>query len=132
MPEADADLPLAAYELALQEYEVFAWRRDSGGVCYFDVTRLRSWAERHLAPSEIAVQGLAATAEAFAALYSVDTEKAATADLSPPILAVCFEEKWLLIDGAHRVYRALCEGVERLPAYLIEPPEVIAACLRQE
>jgi hypothetical protein len=54
----------------------------------------------------------------------VDPDHAATADLTRPILIVplpCAPEPGnrLVIDGWHRIHRALTEGLDELPAILL-------------
>jgi hypothetical protein len=58
-------------------------------------------------------------------LIRIDPGHAASADLSRPILIVplpCAPEPGnrLVIDGWHRIHRALTEGLEELPAILLD------------
>jgi hypothetical protein len=54
---------------------------------------------------------------------SLDWEYAKTTDLSRPLLFVPFQGKAQLLDGWHRVARAVLEGVVELPAYLLTQEE---------
>lgn len=60
----------------------------------------------------------------------VDEEYARTADLSVPVLMADMarrkgeEPVYMLIDGTHRVRRAYVDGLETLPAYLLDRAEV--------
>lgn len=54
----------------------------------------------------------------------LNEEYAKTVDLSKPILFVPFEGGTsVLIDGWHRLYRAVSEGVSSLPCYELTPEE---------
>ena len=54
----------------------------------------------------------------------LDEEYARTADLSLPILFVPFEGGTsVLVDGWHRLWRAVSEGIEWLPCYQLTPQE---------
>jgi hypothetical protein len=54
----------------------------------------------------------------------LDEEYARTVDLSKPILFVPFHDGTsVLIDGWHRLYRAISEGVNWLPCYELTPEE---------
>jgi hypothetical protein len=54
---------------------------------------------------------------------SLDWEYAKTTDLSRPLLFVPFNGKAQLIDGYHRVAKAVLEGIEELPAYQLTQDE---------
>lgn len=59
----------------------------------------------------------------------IDESHAAHADLSRPILFVPFHDGTsVLVDGWHRLWRAVSESVEFLPCYELTPEEA-AACL---
>ncbi len=59
----------------------------------------------------------------------IDESHAAKADLSVPILFVPFHDGTsVLVDGWHRLWRAVSEGVEFLPCYELTPEEA-SACL---
>ena len=58
-------------------------------------------------------------------LVRIDTDHAATADLSRPLLVVPLPNVpapgyRLVIDGWHRIHRALTDGIDRLPAVLLD------------
>ena len=52
------------------------------------------------------------------------------ADLARPLLFVPFQGRHLLVDGWHRLFRAVTAGVPELPAYLLTETEA-DAILRQ-
>jgi hypothetical protein len=60
-------------------------------------------------------------------LIHIDTKHAATVDLSKPLLVVPLRDGAgedagpLVIDGWHRVHRALSEGRSHLPALVVTP-----------
>jgi len=53
----------------------------------------------------------------------IDLEKAKKTDLSQPLLFIPFQGNSLLVDGWHRLARAVLEGVEELPCYLLTEEE---------
>ncbi|MBC7526466.1 MAG: hypothetical protein H7308_02855, partial [Chthonomonadaceae bacterium] len=57
----------------------------------------------------------------------IDEAYAHTRDLSKPLIAVPQEERLLIIDGWHRLLRAVLEEVEELPLYLLTQEEADAA-----
>ncbi|WP_177227719.1 ParB N-terminal domain-containing protein [Nonomuraea pusilla] len=60
-------------------------------------------------------------------LVSIDTEHAAQVDLSEPlIVATVPNGGMLIIDGWHRLYRALTTGVAELPAVVLTAEEELA------
>lgn len=57
----------------------------------------------------------------------IDLDYARTTDLARPLLLIPFgESEILLIDGWHRLARAVLEGVEELPMYLLTEEEAKA------
>jgi hypothetical protein len=65
----------------------------------------------------------------------VNPERAAIADLSKPIMVapiILGDENIgpIAIDGWHRIYRALSEGVTELPAYILTEAASVAAQFR--
>lgn len=55
---------------------------------------------------------------------NLDEEYAKTVDLSRPILFVPFHDGTsVLIDGWHRLWRAVSEGIECVPCYELTPKE---------
>jgi hypothetical protein len=60
---------------------------------------------------------------------SLDWEYAKTTDLSRPLLFVPYRGQAQLADGWHRVARAVLEGIEELPAYLLTDEEANACLL---
>ncbi len=53
----------------------------------------------------------------------IDRDYALMTDLTQPLLFIPFKGKDQLIDGWHRLYKALLLGVERLPAYFLTESE---------
>lgn len=73
------------------------------------------------------------TAEHVVARYpSIEPERTKDADLSVPVIFIPFAEAHLLIDGWHRLYRAVTEGVSEIPCYVLtqEEAEAILASRR--
>ncbi|KUL44777.1 hypothetical protein ADL22_12605 [Streptomyces sp. NRRL F-4489] len=85
--------------------------------------------------------GLAKTPEEYQAdgkiplvNYNVDEEYAKTVDISKPLIFVDVSGKgeeatYIMIDGGHRLRRAVIEGVEELPGYALDKAE--AALIRE-
>ncbi|MGI8335240.1 hypothetical protein ACRYCC_35270 [Actinomadura scrupuli] len=68
-------------------------------------------------------------------LIRIAPEHAATVDLTRPLLVVPLPNipapgNRLVIDGWHRIHRALSEGVDRLPAILLDASDERACRLR--
>jgi hypothetical protein len=68
-------------------------------------------------------------------LIRVDPAHAATVDLTRPLLVVPLPYapppgNRLVIDGWHRIHRALAEGLDRLPAVLLDEDDERACRLR--
>jgi hypothetical protein len=60
-------------------------------------------------------------------LIRIDHEYAATVDLAEPLIAVPIPDAgWLIIDGWHRIHKALTAGVEKLPVIVLTPEEELA------
>ncbi|MBG0824898.1 hypothetical protein HS048_29810 [Planomonospora sp. ID91781] len=62
------------------------------------------------------------------ALIVIDTEHARTVDLAEPLIAVPVPDGGgpLVIDGWHRIHKALATGVERLPVIFLTAEEELA------
>jgi hypothetical protein len=60
---------------------------------------------------------------------SLNWEYAKTTDLSRPLLFVPYRGQAQMVDGWHRIARAVLEGVEELPAYLLTEAEADACLL---
>lgn len=53
----------------------------------------------------------------------IDEERAKEANLSRPLLFIAFQGRSLLVDGWHRLYRAVAEGVRELACYELTQEE---------
>ncbi len=64
------------------------------------------------------------TAEHVLSRYpGLEPERAKTADLTVPVIFIPFAGAHLLIDGWHRLYRAVTEGVDTIPCHLLTEEE---------
>ncbi|GAA2456144.1 hypothetical protein GCM10010191_89340 [Actinomadura vinacea] len=65
-------------------------------------------------------------------VIQIDPDHAATADLSRPLLAVPVPNTQtpLVIDGYHRIHRALNAGIHRLPVVLLDEDDERACRIR--
>lgn len=61
---------------------------------------------------------------------TLDTERAMQTDLSVPLLFIPFGARSLMIDGWHRLFRAVSEGVEVLECYELTEEETAAILMR--
>ncbi|MEQ4725195.1 hypothetical protein [Nonomuraea sp. B19D2] len=60
-------------------------------------------------------------------LIRIDHAHAATVDLDEPLIAVPIPEAgWLIIDGWHRIHKALTQDVDKLPVIVLTPEEELA------
>ncbi|QFY12933.1 hypothetical protein GBF35_45950 [Nonomuraea phyllanthi] len=60
-------------------------------------------------------------------LIRIDHAHAATVDLDEPVIAVPIPDAgWLIIDGWHRIHKALTHDVDRLPVIVLTPEEELA------
>lgn len=131
MTDTTADDPLrrivAAWE-SLRD-ETFSFQHN-GATFVWNVTRAWQFVSDaprppdYFRPSE---QGV--TAAHLSERYpSLDWEYARGTDLSKPLLFVPYQGRAQLIDGWHRLAKAVLEGIEELPAYLLTEAES-EACL---
>ncbi len=64
------------------------------------------------------------TAEHIRSRYpGFEMDHAVGADLSKPVIFLPFKGEHLLVDGWHRLYRAVTESVETLPCYILTEEE---------
>jgi len=59
----------------------------------------------------------------------LDAAYAMTTDVAKPLLFIPFEGRHLLVDGWHRLYRAVAEGVTDLMAYTLTEEEAAAVLM---
>lgn len=110
--------------------EVYVMTDADGSTHRWNVTRARQLAQARgevitFAPGEFGI-----TAEHIKQRYSeLDEAYALTRDLSQPLLFVPFQGVAQLIDGWHRLHKAVVLGVEQLPAYLLTEEEAQATLL---
>ncbi|WP_395111306.1 hypothetical protein [Actinomadura sp. SCN-SB] len=66
------------------------------------------------------------------ALIHIDPDHAATVDLSRPLLAVPIPDAGapLVIDGYHRIHRAVTTGIRTLPVVLLDEADERACRIR--
>lgn len=60
-----------------------------------------------------------------------DPERVANADLQAPILVAKYKNKLLVLDGAHRLKRALKEHKEFLPGRMVSPDQLEIAKVKK-
>ena len=111
--------------------EVFVYTDDDGTEYVWSVTKAKEIVEER--PREITRFNpleYGYTAEHIRSEYpGFEREHAVGADLSKPVIFLLFSGAHLFLDGWHRLYHAVSEGVESLPCYVLteeEAQEVLA------
>lgn len=104
--------------------ETFSYQHE-GHTYLWNVTRAKAIVEeRPREPDLFRPQEQGVSVAHIAQRYpSLDWEYARTTDMSLPLLFVPFAGAAQLIDGWHRLGRAVLEGVTELPAYLLTEEE---------
>ncbi len=60
-------------------------------------------------------------------LIRIDHAHAASVNLDEPLIAVPIPDVgWLIVDGWHRIHKALTQGVEKLPVIVLTAEEELA------
>ncbi|GAA1772663.1 ParB N-terminal domain-containing protein [Nonomuraea bangladeshensis] len=114
-PTTSGPAPDRADSSRLEFFQMLAWRWDI--TTAKKLTRART-PQGRIEPAEWA---------GMLRLVSIDTEHAAQVDLSEPlIVATVPNGGMLIIDGWHRLYKALTMGVAELPAVVLTTEEELA------
>lgn len=54
----------------------------------------------------------------------IDSERMVKADISAPILVTEYKNKWVVVDGAHRLARAVNDKIEELPGRVVSAEQL--------
>lgn len=121
--------PLAIFmEWPPLDHLTYVHEAEDGTLRAWDVTEGNKLAQDGRKPMVFSLAEHAVTLEKIRSLYEgLDEEYARTADLSRPLLAILFAgEELLILDGWHRLARAVLEGIEELPLLLLNEAEADA------
>lgn len=109
--------------------QVFSLETPSGWQFHWSISEARRYAEARGELWTISLSEYQMTLERLREHYpDVDESYALTTNLAEPLLFVPLEKAIQLIDGFHRVARALLTNVDILPAYFLTQEEA-DACL---
>ena len=105
--------------------ETFSFTDEYGTRYMWSVTQAKEViAAAQVAAQDFDLAGQGITPERLMAQYpGLDTEKAASANLSEPVIFIGFKGEHLLIDGWHRMYRAVSENAPTIPSYVLTEEE---------
>lgn len=109
--------------------QIFSLETPSGWQFHWSVSEARRYAEARGELLPLSLSEYQMTLERLRKHYpDVDETYALTTDLTEPLLFVPLENAIQLIDGFHRVAKALLTNVDILPAYFLTQEEA-DACL---
>ena len=110
--------------------QIYTWDAPTGEQWYWSILAATAFAQ---ASNEVIVISLAEmeiTGPMLLRLYpDIDPAYALTTDLSQPLLFAPIGDKVRLIDGSHRVLKALFYNIDELPAYFLTPEESEASLI---
>ena len=107
-------------QLSLVTHKAFTMIDETGWLMIFDITLGIQLAESLCPVQEISLSECGITIEEVRQRNSeVDEEHAMTTDLSSPLLFFHKGVEDHLIDGHHRLTKALLLGVDRVPVYIL-------------
>ena len=121
-------MPLITVALPNLNHLTFVHEAPDGRVRAWDVTAAGQIVADGRKPGRFSLKDYRVTLEFILEHYEgIDEAYARTRDLSKPLIAVPQEERLLIIDGWHRLLRAVLEEVEELPLHLLTQEEADAA-----
>jgi hypothetical protein len=104
--------------------EIFSYEESTGFQYHWNVTMGRRLAEARNDVRRFSLQEHGITIPFIHSQYTnLNEAYALTTDLSRPILLIPIGDKFCLADGWHRLFRAVMEGVDILPAYFLTEEE---------
>lgn len=110
--------------------QIYTWDTPGGEQWYWSILAATAYAQ---ARNEIVIISLAEmeiTAPMLLHLYpDIDPAYALTTDLGQPLLFAPIGNKVRLIDGSHRVLKALFTRMDEMPAYFLTPEESEASLI---
>lgn len=117
----DGDCSVAAARIAKQAEDGRQNRPDAHEVFSLLAYQWDVTIGRALAQGQPVVQVSAASLAAWIGLIRINPEHALTTDLTEPLLVVTHPAAGrIVVDGWHRVWRALDEGLDTLPAVVLD------------
>ncbi len=105
--------------------ETFSFTDEDGTDYVWSVTQAKEIiAASGVMPEDFNLAGQGISAEHLLARYpSLSVEKAAEANLSEPVIFIAFKGENLLIDGWHRMYKAVSKSAPAIPCYVLTEEE---------
>ena len=104
--------------------QIYTWNAPSGEQWHWSIVAATAFAHARNEIRSISLADMDMTLGLLLRLYpDINVEYALTTDVSQPLLFVPLEEKVRLIDGSHRVCKALLTGIDILPAYFLTQEE---------
>ena len=108
--------------------QIYTWNAPNGEQWHWSIVAATAFAHARNEVSSISLADTGMTLRLLLRQYpDIDVAFALTTNLSRPLLFVPLEEKVRLIDGSHRVYKALLTGVDVLPACFLTQEEADAS-----
>ena len=110
--------------------QIYTWDAPGGMQYHWSIVAATAFAQARNEIVTISLAELGITGPTLLQVYpDLDPAYAITTDLSQPIIFVPIGDKVRLIDGGHRVCKALFLGVDALPAYFLTPEESEASLI---
>ncbi len=104
--------------------QIYGWNAPDGSQWYWSIVAATAFAHARDEVVMISLGDMGMTPELLLRQYpELDVAYALTTDISQPLLFVPLEGKVRLIDGSHRVCKALMLGVDILPACFLTQEE---------
>ena len=110
--------------------QIYTWDAPDKTQWYWSILAATAFAQARNEVVVISLAEMEITAPMLLHLYpDIDPVYALTTDLSQPLLFAPIGDKVRLIDGSHRVLKALFNRVDELPAYFLTPEESDASLI---
>jgi hypothetical protein len=110
--------------------KIFSYEDSQGLQHHWNITKGIKLAQARDDLHPISLKELGITVPFIHSQYTnLDEAYALTTDLTRPLLFVPLGDKVCLVDGWHRLYRAVVEGVDILPAYFLTQEEADAVLI---
>ena len=110
--------------------QIYTWDAPGGEQWYWSILAATAFAQARNEVVVISLAEMEITGPMLLHLYpDIDPGYALTTDLSQPLLFAPIGDKVRLIDGSHRVLKALFYRMDELPAYFLTPEESEASLI---
>ena len=110
--------------------QIYTWDAPDKTQWHWSILAATAFAQARNEVVVISLAEMEITAPMLLHLYpDIDPAYALTTDLSQPLLFAPIGDKVRLIDGSHRVMKALFHRIDELPAYFLTPEESEASLI---